>query len=117
MIRILILLLGLYASLYTLHASAETDEQLAAIEEMGRLYGIALPCKYLEQTRRIKSEMVDALPKKRHLGQLFEQETNRAFLEFVESRAACPAESALAAELDRAVEELNRVFQQSSPQS
>ena len=72
--RILIFMLGLYASLLSLHALAETDEQLAAVEAMGGLYGIALPCNYLEQTRRIKSEMVAALPKKRYLGQLFEVE-------------------------------------------
>lgn len=89
---------------------AETEEQIAAIEDMGKWYGIALPCKYLDQTRRIKQEMVAALPKKRYLGQVFEQATNRSFLDFANAREACPGEASLAKEVDIAVDTLNRVF-------
>lgn len=89
---------------------AETDEQLAAIEEMGRLYGIALPCQYVTETRRIKQAMVSELPKKRYLGQLFEETTNTSFLAFVESAAACPGEGVFAGDVDIGMAELKRVF-------
>ena len=34
----------------------------------------------------------ESLPKKRGLGDMFEDETNRSFLEFIKSGKACPGE-------------------------
>lgn len=90
--------------------AAETEDQLLAIKEMGALYGIALPCQYLQQTRRIKAGMVENLPKRRYLGQVFEQATNDSFLEFTRSGAACPGEDEMAGRVDAAIEGLQKNF-------
>ena len=90
--------------------SAETEEQMQAVKAMGALYGIALPCKYLQQTRRIKSGMVENLPKKRYLGQVFEQATNESFLDFTRTGVACPGETEMAAQIDAAIQELQSQF-------
>ena len=91
-------------------ANAESDDQLDAIRGMGSLYGIALPCQYLDQTRRIKQGMVDNLPKKRYLGQVFEQATNESFLEFTKAGTGCPGEDAMAEQVEAAILRLQQVF-------
>lgn len=90
--------------------SAETSEQLATIRSLGHMYGIALPCSYIQQTRRIKSSMVAALPKKRYLGQAFEEATNESFLEFYKAGGQCPEEAVLAIQIDAGINALNSAF-------
>ncbi len=94
---------------------AETEEQLQAVKEMGALYGVALPCKYLQQTRRIKSGMVETLPKKRYLGQVFEQATNESFLEFTKAGTTCPGEEEMAEKVNAAIEQLQQHFKTETP--
>lgn len=54
--------------------------------------------------------MVDALPKKRYLGQAFEEATNESFLEFHKNAAQCPGEATLATQIDIRIEALNTAF-------
>ncbi len=89
---------------------AETREQITSIESLGQLYGIALPCNYIQQTRRIKSAMVAALPKKRYLGQVFEEATNESFLAFHKTGGQCPGKAALATQINARIETLNSAF-------
>ena len=107
---IALLLLPLFAYSSLAETPAETREQLATIESLGQLYGIALPCNYIQQTRRIKSAMVAALPKKRYLGQAFEEATNESFLEFHKAGGQCPEETTLATQVDAGIETLNAAF-------
>lgn len=104
----------LFSSLFAYTSLAQTPdksrEQLTAIESLGQFYGIALPCKYIQQTRKIKSAMVAALPKKRYLGQAFEEATNESFLDFYKTGAQCPEEATLATEIDLGIEVLNAAF-------
>jgi hypothetical protein len=83
---------------------------LAAVEELGRLNGIALNCRYFDQVRNIKQILIDNLPKRRELGQVFEDKTNESFKAFIQSGSACPSPVAFAAEVDRAGQELARIF-------
>lgn len=89
---------------------AATDEQISAIEELGRLNGIALQCKYLDQTRNIKRALVAALPKQRSLGHIFENATNSSFLVFIESSADCPGVDNLMDRVDTGIRTLYNVF-------
>jgi len=91
-------------------STAYTDNQYQAIVELGALNGIALQCKYLDQTRKIKKSLIGALPKRRALGQAFEIATNNAFLKFIEKSEACPRSTDFSKRVDRQITVLNNAF-------
>ncbi|WP_456372733.1 hypothetical protein [Thiolapillus sp.] len=83
---------------------------LAAVEELGRLNGIALNCRYFDQVRNIKQTLIDRLPKRRELGQIFEQKTDESFKAFIQSGSACPSPATFAAEVDKATHTLAEIY-------
>ena len=89
---------------------AESQEQLDAIRDLGNLNGIALHCKALTETQRMKRALVANLPKKRQLGELFDYETNRSFMAFIDSSSSCPSPQDLSHEVDAALDRLESVF-------
>jgi len=91
-------------------ARAATDEQLAAIERLGDLNGVALHCDALPQTQRMKRALVLHLPKRRQLGELFDYRTNDSFMRFIREEASCPAPAVLEEQVDDAIAELERVY-------
>lgn len=91
-------------------ANATSDAQLKAIAEMGRLNGIALQCRYLQQVQRIKQELVLNLPKQRPLGDWFEQKTNESFMSFMQDDLNCPPEHDFEQEYQQAVATLKSEF-------
>lgn len=91
-------------------ASAISDAQYRAIQDLGALNGVALHCKYLDQTRKMKRALILALPKRRVLGQAFEFATNDAFLEFIENEDECPESADFTARVDRQIETLQAAF-------
>jgi hypothetical protein len=91
-------------------AFAESEERLSAIRTLGKLNGVALHCKALVETQRMKRALVANLPKKRQLGELFDYETNRAFMAFIENRSSCPSPQTLSREVAAALEQLESVF-------
>ena len=91
-------------------ASAVTDQQYETIKRLGTLNGIALHCGYIDQTRTMKAGLVKRLPKRRALGQAFDDVTNRSFLAFIESGESCPPPQQFADEVAAALGELDRVF-------
>ncbi|PVV15905.1 MAG: hypothetical protein B6D82_02365 [gamma proteobacterium symbiont of Ctena orbiculata] len=91
-------------------ASAQNSEQLAAISTLGRLNGIALHCKALAETQRMKRVLVATLPKRRQLGELFDYETNRSFMAFIEQDEACPSPHSLTLQVDEALERLQSLY-------
>ncbi len=65
------------------HVGAATEAQLSSIKRVGQLNGVALQCKYLNDVRRMKLSLVAVLPKRRQLGQVFDDATNESFLSFI----------------------------------
>ncbi len=90
--------------------SAANEEQFAAIKELGRLNGIALHCDGLAQTQRMKRALILNLPKRRQLGELFDYETNKSFMKFIEESAVCPAGDELSTQVSEAITELEQVY-------
>ncbi|MCP3671010.1 MAG: hypothetical protein GY814_11370 [Gammaproteobacteria bacterium] len=91
-------------------AGAETAEQQNSIRYLGQLNGVALHCNYIDQMRRMKRVLVTALPRRRHLGQLFDDVTNTSFLEFIKSKSVCPGEQQFLLKVDAAVAVVNQAF-------
>ncbi len=91
---------------------AATDSQLKAIEEMGRLNGVALQCRLMPQMQRIKRELVLKLPKQRALGDWFERKTNASFLAFMKNASSCPSAGDFDQQLDKAISQLESEFKQ-----
>jgi len=99
------------ALIFSTHqAAAATDEQLNSIKRLGELNGVALHCKYLGEMRRMKQALVVALPKRRQLGQTFDDETNTSFLSFIQTKSVCPGGQQFTRDVDAAVATLNLAF-------
>ncbi|WP_456379310.1 hypothetical protein [Thiolapillus sp.] len=96
--------------LWGFQAQATTDAQTQSLEQMGKLNGIALGCRYFDQVKTIKKALVQALPKRRELGRIFETVTDQTYREFVASKTACPSAEAFAADLETAIQNLNQNF-------
>lgn len=101
---------SLLALVWSVQTQAVTDEQYRSIRALGLLNGVALPCHYLDQTRRMKKALVTALPKRRVLGETFDQITNEAFLKFVEEKGACPLPDEFGRQVDEAIDSLQQAF-------
>ncbi len=91
-------------------AVAATDQQFAAIKRLGELNGVALHCRYLEQTQHMKRVLVMTLPKRRQLGELFDIETNTSFMSFMAAQATCPSAPTFNEQVDAAVQQLETIF-------
>ncbi len=89
---------------------AATEAQLNSIKRVGQLNGVALQCKYLNDARRMKLSLVAVLPKRRQLGQVFDDATNESFLSFIQNRSVCPEADQFTLQVDAAVADLNQVF-------
>lgn len=91
-------------------STSVSDSQYESIKALGMLNGVALNCRYLEETQRMKQALVDTLPKRRELGMAFDQITNDAFLAFIERNDPCPEASDFAASVGEAIQSLERSF-------
>jgi len=101
----------LLISLATLsHAASET--QLYAIKHLGELNGIALHCKALPETQRMKRALVKNLPKRRELGELFDTESNTSFLKFIQDGSTCPSPAKFSAQVSQGIDKLEQAFTQ-----
>ena len=92
-------------------AQAAGEDRLAAIRELGSLNGVALHCGRLEQTQRIKRVLVLTLPKRRQLGELFDYETNKAYMAFINDDSTCPSSESFNQQVDAAIDRLKTVYQ------
>jgi len=91
-------------------AVADTDVRYQALKALGELNGTALQCKYLDQTRRMKSAVVEVAPKERSFGLAFDQATNDAFLAMVQSGAPCPGPLGFESRVGAQIEAMQEVF-------
>ena len=89
---------------------AQDNPKLAVIERLGGLNGIALHCKALAETRRMKRALVLNLPKRRQLGELFDRETNRSFMNLIQTNGSCPSAATLQQQVDTAISALEEVY-------
>lgn len=108
--RLIFTLAVLLTALNSNRLQAAGDEQLHVVEDLGRLNGIALQCKNYQQAQRIKSALIEHLPKERQLGQLFEDVTNESFLAALEDKGGCPGEGALGDRVNSGIEALKMAF-------
>lgn len=91
-------------------AGGMDDAQLAAVQKLGELNGMALNCHFLIETRRMKKTLILTLPKRRQYGELFDSTTNTAFLKILEDRTSCPEEATFSEQVDAAILELEAAF-------
>ena len=93
----------------------ETEQQAESIRRLGELNGVALHCQYLDHTRFIKQSLVETLPKKRRLGDIFEEATNTSFLDFVKKAEVCPSPAEFDQQVNTAIDQLYKAFRPVSP--
>ena len=67
-----------------------TEAQYGTIKALGELNAVALHCKYINETRRMKKSLVLTLPKVRQFGEAFDIETNKAFWLLCKKNPAAP---------------------------
>lgn len=89
---------------------ADVDPRYAAVEALGQLNGVALPCKYLDQVRRMKAAVVEHSPKERSFGLAFDEATNTAFLAFVRGGEPCPGHDTLARDVGDRIDAMIEAF-------
>ena len=95
---------------FRVQAQGYSADQYESIRQLGQLNGVALNCQFLNETRRMKKALVVTLPKRRQLGELFDTETNSAFLKFIEEKRECPSEDKLSRQVDDAIVALDKAY-------
>lgn len=96
-------------------AAADDEAQLAAIRHLGDLNAVALHCKALLETQRMKRALVATLPKRRALGELFDDQTNKSFMKFIQDKAHCPSPADLIEQIDQGIAVLEQVWANTQP--
>lgn len=69
--------------------SADGERGLAALQALGSLNGQALACSQMTISGQAKNLMIKHAPKTRRYGEVFEEATNRAFLQQGQGQKAC----------------------------
>jgi len=91
-------------------AKAETAMTDVALKALGGLNGMALHCKYIDQSAKMRKAAVETLPKSRKYGEDFETATNDAFLSASKTGAACPDKAAFENDVASAIGLLKGAF-------
>lgn len=95
--------------------SAQADPGLAIIARLGQLNGLALHCKALGETQKMKRALVRNLPKRRQLGELFDLETHQSFMRFMQEDGTCPTAASLEQKVGEAITELEAIYRDVRP--
>lgn len=88
---------------------AANPEGIAAVQEIGRINGMALACAQPAIVSRARNAVMSTAPKARHYGDAFETSTNATFLEQGKG-AECPDGASLSRRLEAAEKRLQAVF-------
>lgn len=96
---------------------ADDEAQLAAIRHLGDLNGVALHCKALLETQRMKRALVATLPKRRVLGEIFDEQSHKSYMKFIEDKSHCPSPADLIEEISLGIAELEKVWGKAAPAS
>lgn len=81
---------------------------LEAVRGLGAVNGYALHCKDLDLVRRIKSGMIETVPKLDEIGRAFENATSDAYVEASARAAPCP--DGLEGRVHEALDRLRKAF-------
>lgn len=92
------------------HTYAISESQIESIRQLGEFNGVALKCHYLKVAKKIKHSLAERLPKQRELGEMFEVETNRSFLNFIQHSESCPGEAGFQNSVQQAIGTLHQQF-------
>ncbi len=92
------------------HAGADADPRYDAVMALGKLNGVALNCRYLDQVQRMKAAVVESAPKERSFGLAFDQATNDGFLSFISESRRCPGPARFEQEVEDGIEAVKRAF-------
>lgn len=90
--------------------TADTTARYDAVKALGRLNGIALQCKYIDQVTRMKQAVVETVPKERSFGLAFDQAANDGFLAFIQERSSCPGPAGFEKDVTQQIEVLQQLF-------
>ena len=91
-------------------ADTEDDARYDAVKALGRLNGIALQCKYIDQVSRMKQAVVKTVPKQRSFGLAFDQAANDSFLAFIQQQSPCPGPAGFENDVSQQIELLQQTF-------
>ena len=91
-------------------ADTDTDARYDAVKALGRLNGIALQCKYIDQVSRMKQAVVKTVPKERSFGLAFDQAANDSFLAFIQEQNSCPGPAGFEKDVSQQIELLQQIF-------
>lgn len=91
-------------------ADADTDARYDAVKALGRLNGIALQCRYIDQVSRMKQAVVATVPKERSFGLAFDQAANDSFLAFIQQQSLCPGPAGFDKDVSQQIELLQQIF-------
>lgn len=103
-------LISLVLLLQAAVTTASTHSQYRVVRQLGELNGIALHCRRIDETRRMKRAMVETLPKIKALGDLFDQASHERFLSLSGGEGTCPLRSEFKQQIVAAIEELRGQF-------
>jgi len=92
-----------------------TENELAAVAELGRVNGTALACKRADLVAKAKALMIARVPKARRYGAAFEDATDAAFRAQT-ANPSCPVDVILSLQLEAADLRLGDVFPPAVPQ-
>ena len=74
---------------------ADDEPRFAALASLGKLNGIALQCKYLDQMRRMKA---------------FDQATNDSFLAYAKANRRCPGQAGFETKVSEHIAAVRQAF-------
>lgn len=92
-------------------AAADTEAGLAIIGDLGQLNGQALACGQTSAVAEAKTLVIRHAPKTRRYGEIFEEQTNAAFLRQGKGQQVCPT----AADFSGRLQSLARRLQTALP--
>jgi hypothetical protein len=94
----------------TVSALAEATLGMPEISTLGQLNGVALACKQMALSNRLREILINSAPKERAIGERFEQASNDAFLAQGNSHMNCPDLKTQVSKIDSAEAALKKVF-------
>lgn len=89
--------------------SLAADAGTVAVEQLGRLNGVALACQQAAIASRARNSLLTSAPKTRAIGEAFEQATSKAFLDQGKGRS-CPDAATLVSLIASAEKDLQAAF-------
>ena len=91
-------------------AGTPSLELQQSIGSLGQLNGVALACKQMALSARLREILINEAPKEREIGELYEQATQTSFLAIGQEGKTCPDSKSLAKRVEAARDDLGRAL-------